>query len=68
MIWKDLNLKANASRSSHCGSAVRNLTSIDEQTVRSLTSIIGLRIQYCHELWCRLAATVLIGPLAWEPP
>ena len=35
-------------------------------------SIPGLtqwvRIQRCCELWCRLAATVLIGPLAWEPP
>ena len=25
-------------------------------------------MQRCHQLWCRLAAAVLIGPLAWEPP
>ena len=36
--------------------------------VRSLASLSGLRIQRCHELWHRLAATALIGPLAWEPP
>ena len=45
--------------------------------VRSLTSLSGLRIQHCYGLWCRcgldpallwlwcrLAATTLIGPLA----
>ena len=36
--------------------------------VRSLVSFSGLKIQHCCELWCRLAATALIGPLAWEPP
>ena len=51
--------------------------------VRSLALFSGLRIQHCHEvwlgrrsgsdpkllwLWCRLAATAPIGPLAWEPP
>ena len=51
--------------------------------VRSLASLSWLRIQHCHELWCRLqmrlrsgvaglwhrpAATALIRPLAWEPP
>ena len=50
--------------------------------VRSLASISGLRIWYCHQLgcrdcrrgsdpmllwlWCRLAATAPIRPLAWE--
>ena len=28
----------------------------------------GLRTQYFHELWCRLAATAPIQPLAWEFP
>ena len=52
--------------------------------VRSLTSLSGLRIRRCRELWCRpqmwlgylvllwlwhwLAAMALIRPLAWEPP
>ena len=52
--------------------------------VGSLASLSGLRIQHCHELWCkscrrgldpvlfwlwcRLAAIALIRPLAWEPP
>ena len=47
--------------------------------VRSLTSLSGLRILCCHELWCKLncallwlwcrpAAIVLIWPLAWELP
>ena len=52
--------------------------------VRSLASLSGLRIRHCCELWCgsqmwlrfqvavavahRLAATSLIGPLAWELP
>ena len=60
-----------------------NLTSIYEDWVPSLTSLSGLRIQHCRELWCRskcrsdlallwlwlrLAATAPIGPLVWEPP
>ena len=51
--------------------------------VRSLPSLIGLGIWYCHELWCRsqtwlrscvavilcrLEAGVPIWPLAWELP
>ena len=50
--------------------------------VLSLALLSGLRIQRCHELWCRsqtksdlallwlwrrLAATAPISPLAWEP-
>ena len=58
-----------------------NLTSIHEDTVRSLASLSGLRILRCHELWCRHssnlrlmwlwprpATTALIRPLAWELP
>ena len=61
-----------------------NPTRIHEDVGPSLASIHGLRIQYCHELWCRLqtrlgsgvavavwhrpAATAAIRPLAWEPP
>ena len=36
--------------------------------VHSLALLRRLRIQHCCELWCRLAAVALIGPLAWEPP
>ena len=51
--------------------------------VQSLALLSSLRIQCCHELWCRwqtrlrsgiawhwsrLAAVALIAPLAWEPP
>ena len=52
--------------------------------VQSLALLSGLRILCCRELWCRLQtrlgsdvavtvvhrpmATVLIPPLAWEPP
>ena len=36
--------------------------------VRSLALLSGLRIQHGGELWCRLVATALIWPLAWEPP
>ena len=36
--------------------------------VLSLALLSGLRIRHCHELWCSPAATILIRPLAWEPP
>ena len=51
--------------------------------VQSLALLNGLRVQHCHELWCRsqtwlllvllwlwyrLAATALTQPLAWELP
>ena len=47
--------------------------------VWSLALLGGLRIQHCHELWCRLltwlgscvavaVAAALIKPLGWEPP
>ena len=41
----------NIFRSSHCGS--KNLTCIQEDAVRSLASLSGLRIWHCHELWSR---------------
>ena len=44
---------------------VKNLTSM---WVQSLASLSGSRIRHCHELWRRLAAAALIGPLAWELP
>ena len=50
------------------GAAEMNLTRNSEVRVRALASLIVLSIQHCHELWCRPAAVVLIGPLAWEPP
>ena len=43
--------KKGMARSSHRGSAERNLTSIH---VRSLASISELRIRGCYELWCTL--------------
>ena len=36
--------------------------------VQSAASLSWLRIQSCCELRCRLSATALIQPLAWEPP
>ena len=51
--------------------------------VQSLTSLSGLRIRHCHELWCRWQTQLRSGiavtgvgqwlqfrfdPLAWEPP
>jgi len=58
------------------GSVVNESDGTMRLRVRSLASLSGLRIWHCCELWCRLqtwlwyrlAATALIGPLAWEPP
>ena len=36
--------------------------------VQFLALLSELRIQCCHELWCRSAAAALIQPLVWEPP
>ena len=36
--------------------------------VQSLASLSGLRIWCHHELWRRVAVTVLTGALVWEPP
>ena len=36
--------------------------------VGSLTSLNGLGVWHCHELWFRPAAVALIQPLAWVLP
>ena len=62
---------------------LRNLTR-NHEVVGSIPGLLsGLRIQRCHELWCRLqtwsdptllwlwcrpVAAAPIRPLAWEPP
>ena len=60
--------KSTSFWSSHRGSAKMNLT----RNYEVVGSIPGLA-QWVKDLallwlWCRLAATALIGPLAWEPP
>ena len=53
-------------------SALRTQHGLQEDVVRSLASLSGLRIlKLRHEvarIWCRLAAAVPIPPLAWELP
>ena len=66
-------------RCSLCGSVVMNLTRIHEDVGLIQASFSGLRIQHCHELWCRsqmqfgsrvavAVATALVRPLFWELP
>ena len=69
-------------RSSHCGSAVTNLTVVHEVTdsIPGLTQWVRVIPVSCcvgHRcgsdpgllwLWCRPAAAALIWPLAWELP
>ena len=45
-----------------------NMTRSMRMWVRSLVLLSVLRIQCCHELWCRLAAAAPIQPLACELP
>ena len=64
-------------------SSIRTQKVFTRMQVRSLASFSGLRIQCCHELWCRSqtgldpallwlwcgrAATAPIRPLPWELP
>ena len=63
------------SRSSLCGSAEKNLTSIHEEvgSIPGFTGSCGVGRRHCSypvllRLWHRLAATVSTGPLAWELP
>ena len=51
--------KNNSSGSSHCGEAKTNPTGIHEDAGSSLALLSGLRIERCHELWCR--AQVWLG-------
>ena len=60
------NVKKVRTRSSHCGSAVRNLTRIHEDVglIPGLAQWVkDLVLQW---LWCRPAAVALIQPLAWK--
>ena len=54
--------------SSHHGSAVTNPTSIHEDSglIPGLTQLV--KDPALLWLWCRLAAAVIIQPLAWELP
>ena len=56
----DENLKIEI-KESHRGSAETNLTSVHEDTVPSLASLSGLRIQCCPELWCMLQTQLRSG-------
>ena len=55
-------------RRSLCGAVEMNLTSNHEVSgsIPGLAQWAGALM--CHELWCRLVASALIPPLAWEPP
>ena len=81
--YLDKTIIQKSTRSSCHGLVVTNPTSIHEYGVQSLALPNGLRIWHCHELWHslqmwlrskllwlwhRLAAVVLIQPLAWELP
>ena len=49
-----LNFLKNKTRSSHCSSAVMNLTNTHEDADSIPGSLSRWRIHRCHELWCRL--------------
>ena len=46
--------KVEGEGSSHCGSAVTSPTRIHEDVGLIPGLACGLRIQLCHELWCKL--------------
>ena len=54
-------LLKSKTRRSHCGSAVINPTALHEDAVESLPPFSGLRIQDCHELWCRSQTQLASG-------
>ena len=73
--------KRQKKRTSHCGTAETNPTRNHEIAGLIPGLAQWVRIQRCHELWCRLqiwfrshvavdeaGAVALICPLAWEPP
>ena len=80
---QELGYQKEKGRSSHHGSAVRNLVSM-RTWVQYLVLLSGLRIQRCCELWrrsqmqlgtgvavavaYRLTAAALICPLTWKLP
>ena len=81
LYFNKIKKNENKNRSSHSSAAETNLTSNNEVVGLSPGSPSGLRIQRCHELWCRLgsdlawlwlwyrpAAVTLIWPVAWESP
>ena len=60
--------KESQHRNCHRGSALMNLTSIHKEVglIPDLTQWV--KDPVLLRLWCRLAATALILPLAWELP
>ena len=82
LIFLKLYTYNNISGSSHCGSAVMNLTSIHKdlgsipgptQWVKGPGAAVSCGVGQRHRsdpvlLWRRPAATDPIGPLAWELP
>ena len=72
-------IKKEGMGSSHCGSSIQTQLVSMRTRVQSPVSLSGLRIRYCHELWCRSDPVLLwlwcrpvptasIWPLAWELP
>ena len=73
--WPGMNFhvaKKKEGGSACCGTVETNPTSIHEDTGSILASLSGsenlVLLWLWLWLWCRLGATALIGPLAWELP